>query len=141
MHKHDQNLLEGANYLMHFRTSRPAVLVPEFSIPDTEILDVVIVGQKLEGCDKVVCRFLVAVCLLVVRLDLFLLLLLLDHLPDFLLQLWRDDELVVRVRLGRGIEVAPLLPDGSIGCLLYEVLVLSLAGHRAISPSPATQSS
>lgn len=125
---------------MHLRTSRPAVLVPEFSIPDTEILDVVIGGQKLEGCDKVVCRFLVAVCLLVVRLDLFLLLLL-DDLPDFLLQLWRDDELVIRVRLGRGIEVAPLLPDGSIGCLLYEVLVLSLAGHRAISSSPAAQSS
>lgn len=125
---------------MHFRTSRPAVLVPEFSIPDTEILDVVIGEQKLEGCDKVVCRFLVAVCLLVVRLDLFLLLLL-DDLPDFLLQLWRDDELVIRVRLGRGIEVAPLLPDGSIGCLLYEVLVLSLAGHRAISSSPAAQSS
>lgn len=125
---------------MHFRTSRPAVLVPEFSIPDTEILDVVIGGQKLEGCDKVVCRFLVAVCLLVVRLDLFLLLLL-DDLPDFLLQLRRDDELVIRVRLGRGIEVAPLLPDGSIGCLLYEVLVLSLAGHRAISSSPAAQSS
>lgn len=40
-------------------------------------------GPKLEGCDEVVCRVLVAVCLLVVRLNLFMLLL--DDLPHFLL--------------------------------------------------------
>lgn len=40
-------------------------------------------GPKLEGCDEVVCRVLVAVCLLVVCLNLFMLLL--DDLPHFLL--------------------------------------------------------
>lgn len=96
-------------------------------------------GQKLEGCDKIVCRFLVAVCLLVMRLNLFLLLLL-DDLPNLLLQLWWDDELVIRVWLGGGIEVTPLLPNGDVPRLLYEVLVPSLAGHRAVSSSPSTQS-
>ena len=96
---------------------------------------------ELEGCDEVVRRFLVAVCLLVVCLDLFLLLLLLlllDDLPDFLLQLWRDDELVVGVRLGRSVEVAPLLPDRGVGRFLYEVLVPSLAGHGAVGSSAAS---
>lgn len=96
-------------------------------------------GQKLEGCDEIVCRFLVAVCLLVVCLHL--LLLLLDDLPDFLLQLWRDDELVFGVRLGGSVEVTPLLPDGGVARFLYEVLVLPLAGHGAVSSSPAAQSS
>lgn len=133
---------------MQCRASRPTVLIPQSSIPETQILDekltaAVVDGwgaQTLEGCDEIVCRFLVAVCLLAVFLNLFLLLLLLDDLPDFLLQLWRDDELVVRVRLGGSVEVAPLLPDGSIGRLLYEVLVPPLAGHGAVSSGPAAQS-
>lgn len=96
-------------------------------------------GLDLEGCDKVVSRCLVAVCLLVVCLNLFMLLLLLDDLPHFLLQLRWDDKLVVRVWLGGGVEVSPLLLNGGVGCLLYEVLVPSLAGHGAVSSSSAAQ--
>ena len=114
-------------------------------------------GQS-EWRDKVVSGLLEAVCLLWVILLLLLLLLLLlkllllllllqlllllllllDNLPDLLLQLWGDNELVIGVRLGRGVEV-PAFLGGSVRRHLYQILAPPLARYRAVGAWPATQ--
>lgn len=89
---------------------------------------------ELEGRDVVFCcRQGLGVCLVALGVCLTLLLLFHD-LPDLLLQLGRNDELVVRVRLGRSVEVTSLLPDGSVAHLLYHILAPPLTRHRAVTP-------